>query len=105
MGTDVRAARVPLQALRSCRSATCRLGLVLVTSVVALVGCVKEPFRPDPRFGHLGTKAIVDDSPAWSPDGRFIAYHRAFISSDGPPGVYLISRDGGKPHQITGGDY
>lgn len=82
------------------------LGLAwLVACALGLLACAKEPLRPDPRYGHLGTKVIVDDSPVWSPDGRFIAYHRAFGSSDGPAGVYLISRDGGRPRFITEGDF
>lgn len=82
-----------------------RLGLLVVALSLNLVACTKEPLRPDPRYAHLGTKVVVDDSPAWSPDGRFIAYHRAFRSSDGPAGVYLISRDGGRSRFITEGDY
>jgi hypothetical protein len=82
-----------------------RLGILLVACSLGLLACAKEPLRPDPRYAHLGTKVIVDDSPAWSPDGRFIAYHRAFRSSDGPAGVYLIGRDGGQPRFITEGDF
>lgn len=41
-----------------------------------------------PRVG------IVDEFPAWSPDGSSVAYHRTILSSEGPPGIYLINRDG-----------
>jgi len=82
-----------------------RLCLLLVALSLNWVACAKEPMRPNPRYAHLGNKVIVDDSQAWSPDGRLIAYHRAFSSSYGPPGVYVVSRDGGPSRFITGGDY
>lgn len=82
-----------------------RVGLFVSALSLTLLACAREPLRPDPRYAHLGMKVIVDDSPAWSPDGRFIAYHRAFRSSDGPPGVYLIRRDGGPSRFITQGDF
>src|SRR4249919_1686263 len=78
---------------------------VAVAGCLGVLACAKDPLSPDPRFAHVGTKVIVDFSPAWSPDGRFIAYDRGFSSSDGPAGVYIISRDGGKPRFLTGGDF
>jgi Tol biopolymer transport system component len=38
--------------------------------------------------------ASVDGYPAWAPDGSSIAYRRAVFSSQGPPGIYLVNRDG-----------
>jgi hypothetical protein len=37
-------------------------------------------------LGH----GIADDSPAWAPDGASIAFHRAYHSTYGPPGVYVL---------------
>ena len=38
--------------------------------------------------------AAVDLSPAWSPDGSFVAYSRTYPSTAGPPGIYMIRADG-----------
>ena len=48
--------------------------------------------------------AFVDDSPAWSPDGRWIAFHRAVPSQYGPPGLYITSRDNGSPRLLLQGN-
>jgi Tol biopolymer transport system component len=51
------------------------------------------------------SKIAVDVTPAWSHDGRFIAYHRRYPSTDGPPGVYLVASSGGAPRLVVAGDY
>jgi len=58
-----------------------------------------------PAQGSVSLKPDVDSSPAWSPDGGTIAYRRVYPSADGPPGVYLISRWGGRPRFITGANF
>ena len=50
-------------------------------------------------------RAVVDESPAWSPDGRLIAFHRRFPSSYGPPGLYVVPRHGGKPRFLLPGGF
>jgi Tol biopolymer transport system component len=42
----------------------------------------------------------VDAWPAWSPDGREIAYYRFVESSSGPPGIYSIQSDGSDNHLL-----
>jgi WD40-like Beta Propeller Repeat len=42
----------------------------------------------------LGFKVAADGYPTWSPDGEYVAYRRGVFSSQGPPGIYLIRRDG-----------
>ncbi len=88
-------------------SAVMRIGRVSRLVVFAcLLSCAKDPVRPpvgpppDPF-----SKPTVDFSPAWSLDGRFICYRRAYPSTDGLPGVYVISRWGGKPRFITGANF
>ena len=46
----------------------------------------------------------VDDSPAWSLDGRWIAYHRGVESSLGPPGLYLLDQQTGVSQLLITGD-
>ena len=41
----------------------------------------------------------------WSHDGTAIAYFRFVPSSDGPPGIYVISKWGGTPRLVTSGHY
>lgn len=50
--------------------------------------------RPQP----VTTVKGLNSSPAWSPDGRWIAFTS---SRDGNPEIYLIRPDGGDPRRIT----
>ncbi len=56
-------------------------------------GVVTPPpdVTPPPLPPRIG---IVDEFPAWSPDGQTVAYRRTVVSDAGPPGVYVINRDG-----------
>ena len=76
----------------------------------ALLGaCGKITTRPitvlsgqlDPPTQHEGS---IDESPTWSHDGKWIAYHRILPSRDGPAGVYIISRRGGRPRLLCEGN-
>lgn len=44
------------------------------------------------------THGTTDSSPAWSPDGRSIAFLRA---ADGPPQLWLLPLAGGEPEKLT----
>ncbi len=97
--------------MRLCRTFS-RLAHSLPTGVVLVAllteSCARKILEPiPPAFSDPPTsgKLIVDDSPAWSPDGLFIAFHRAFSSSYGPAGVYITSRWGGTPRLLVAGDY
>jgi WD40-like Beta Propeller Repeat len=87
--------------------------LRLATAAVLLLisgssaGCTKQPLRPVAGITTDSTLAgvLVDFQPAWSHDSRFVAYHRAFWSSDGPRGGYVVSRWGGRPRFLIEGDY
>ncbi|MBD3399016.1 MAG: hypothetical protein GF399_01630 [Candidatus Coatesbacteria bacterium] len=48
---------------------------------------------------------LSDRSPAWSPDGGWIAYNaeEAFSRSDSASHIYLVAADGGEPRQLTDG--
>src|SRR5262245_2493189 len=50
-------------------------------------------------------RAVVDDYPAWSPDGKWIAFHRRYPSSYGPPGLYVVSSHGGAPRFLLAGGF
>jgi len=58
---------------------------------ILLIAC-NNSTGPDPPSNpdHF----TIDTSPAWSPDGREIAYYRFSESSAGPPGIYAITSDG-----------
>ncbi|MCX3058186.1 serine hydrolase [Streptomyces beihaiensis] len=43
------------------------------------------------------TRGPADTAPAWSPDGRWLA----FLRGDGPPQLWLLPADGGEPEQVT----
>lgn len=78
------------------------VGLAFLGAVLGLVACAKPPTRPEvlalPRY------LPVDYSPAWSRDGRWVAFQRTYWSSYGPPGGYLIPSSGGAPtYLIRGG--
>lgn len=47
---------------------------------------------------------IVDLYPTWSPTDSVIAFYRGAPSSYGPPGVYLISSNGGNVRRLRGDD-
>ncbi|WP_445520563.1 serine hydrolase [Streptomyces sp. NEAU-174] len=44
------------------------------------------------------THGSADSAPAWSPDGRSVAFLRA---QNGPPQVWLLPMEGGEPEQLT----
>jgi dipeptidyl aminopeptidase/acylaminoacyl peptidase len=44
------------------------------------------------------TTGVVDASPAWTPDGKYIAFAR----SSSRPGIYVIPSGGGTPTRIVG---
>jgi len=78
-----------------------------VTSALALDGqldmdqVAKHHWADQP----VPLRAVVDDFPAWSPDGRLIAFHRRFPSSYGPAGLYVVRRHGGKPRFLLPGGF
>ncbi|MFB6549651.1 serine hydrolase [Streptomyces sp. NPDC056405] len=44
------------------------------------------------------TRGPADTAPAWSPDGRWIAFLRG---GDGPPQLWLLPAEGGEPEPVT----
>ena len=80
------------------RLAGCLTSLALFLSSLS---CSKDRERfTAPRYmGPLIPN--VDFAPAWSHDGRSIAYWRAFPSQDGPAGVYVVPSSGGRPRFVA----
>src|SRR6058998_2802339 len=82
-----------------------QVALGLCCLAIAL-GCDLVAPKPEAREIPITMwKAASDVTPAWSHDGRWIAYHRRYPTTDGPPGVYLIAVAGGAPRLVTAGDY
>ena len=79
-----------------------RCGMVLGVLLGLSMGCTKDPARPYPSPDSF-RPLPVDDYPAWSNDGSSIAYYRFLHSADGPYGIYLVSRWGGKPRLVATG--
>ena len=77
------------------------VGIAGLLALLLLSGCAQDPLRP--RSGPPANPFYksLDYSPSWSADGRWIAYRRIWPSSDGPPGLYIISRWGGVARRIT----
>lgn len=84
-------------------SLACRLLLASLFAFPA-TSCNTLPTSPTHTFSSPPAQVAIDDSPCWSPDGRFVAYHRRFPSTDGPAGLYIIPIDGGTPRFLLQGD-
>src|SRR5262245_55090330 len=81
-----------------------RVYLAALPLMGLVLACAKDPVSPPPITNPF-YKATIDDSPTWSPDGRSIAYHRRYPSSDGPAGAYIVSRWGGTQRFVAPGDF
>jgi hypothetical protein len=83
--------------------------LLGVTCLAWLCSCSAKPTQPrvqvvpEPRPPSTSPyRYLPADWPeAWSHDGRTIAFRRVVVSRDGPPGIYLISAEGGSPRFLT----
>jgi eukaryotic-like serine/threonine-protein kinase len=75
------------------------LPVVAALGVFALLA-LREPFPAPPplRFTPLATEAVGEYSPAWSPDGKAIAY---LADVDGLPQVFVRTLDTLTPSQLT----
>jgi len=79
----------------------------LLAAVLFLLSlsCVKDPTGPTRHLSSATFGPDVDDAQVWSHSGRLIAYHRRYPSADGPAGLYVISRWGGKPQFLAPGNF
>lgn len=76
-----------------------------MVNVIVLAGawaCSTRPLVLEPT-PFTGFTLEVDESPAWSHDGRTIAFHRRIPSAAGPAGVYLTTPYGGEPRFVAAG--
>jgi hypothetical protein len=89
--------------------------LVFILLCILPAGCGKQVTRvissgsdSGPRGGldpQVLGHGMADDSPAWAPDGASIAFHRAFPSTYGPPGVYVLSLRSHTVRLLAAGDW
>jgi len=80
--------------MRTSRSTLIALLAAVIAAVVAFAGCARNPTKP---LLYVRPAPTVDPEAAWSNDGKWIVFRRAFFSSYGPPGLYIISASGGTP--------
>ncbi len=88
------------------RSGAVIKGVVVLLAVSASVAvfAVAAPLRPKPALA-TSCGEISDYAPAWSPDGRFVAFTRV-RGSGGDSGVFRIGPDGRHQRRISAaGDY
>jgi Tol biopolymer transport system component len=80
--------------------------VVLLAFLASVLGCDVITSRPEAReTPSIRSKVAADATPAWAHDGRTIAYHRRFPSTDGPPGIYIVPSAGGTPRLVLAGDF
>ena len=74
-------------------------GLTLVAAALACAGATAAP-PPPPRLDRADAAFLrnVDSAPAWSPDGRRIAFTRTQF---GHEQVFVIPASGGSPRTVT----
>lgn len=72
---------------------------ILVFGACLFAGCAID--LTEPAFSDYPPVLIADVDPTWSRDNRYIAFRRVLASQEGPLGIYLVSRDGGKPRLLT----
>lgn len=62
------------------------------------IACSPDPVPCGVNRQQLTTNAVVDDAPAWSPDGRWIAFH-SFRDRDYE--IYVMDADGSNQRRLT----
>ena len=101
--------RVPIDPRVSDRAAPSAGDWVTATALTRTTGILDRatmaPLALQARAGEVPIRFYVDEWPAWSPDGRWITFHRTLPSSYGPPGLYIVSRYGGTPRLLLSGNY
>lgn len=86
---------------RSRRSVRFAAGAFLLIAF-SLPGCGRNPAAPQ---APVALVYPVDASPAWSPDGHWVAFHRRQASPYGPPGLYIVNALGGPIRLLAPGDF
>ena len=76
------------------------LSLLLLASLVTLVGKLLQPAEAVVK--PLTMEAGMDMFPAWSPDGRSVAYSRRGAGGD-PYHIFVRTAPAGTPRQLTSG--
>src|SRR5262245_25244679 len=54
-----------------------------------------------PLLGRCDGRARWDSDPAWSPDGRAIAFTRRYCERPGGPEIYVMKADGSEQRMLT----
>lgn len=89
---------MPLRSRKTGARGTSYLAAIVASCLLA--SCSKSLTAPEPpqpsRFWPT-----IDFPQAWSHDGQYIAFRREWDSSEGPAGVYLVHRLGGRPRYLA----
>ncbi len=87
---------------------------LLISLFLVLIGCSEHSQPTPPDDGEL-CYVQIDDNPAWSPDGQYIAYYHygvTAISDDNceplaidyaKVGIWIMNADGSNPHLFVQG--
>lgn len=81
---------------------TVRIGALAIIAASTATAVLAQPGTPAAPAVPVPISRIIDYEPAWSPDGKFIA----FVSNrSGPLKVWTMHADGSDPRQLTVGDH
>src|SRR5262245_56388345 len=77
---------------------------LLILIAVISCSCSKQSNPTAPGPVPIPQGIVLDEYPAWSPDGRTIVFHRKVTTSYGPPGLYALDLLSSTLRWVASGD-